>query len=363
VNRFIVIGIVAAVAAIAVALFLFLGRSGEDVADLPADEPSAAATSQDDTASDNGASADGANDDADDTGAADDTAAVDVDADRDSGRPSFDIVRVTPEGTLVAAGRAAPGSVVTLRVNGEVFDTVEADERGEWVMLPDHALAPGTHELGLVAQFGDDPEIVSKDVVVVVVPDPAQIASGDAQALAVIMPNTEGSAAEVLQGLEPSPGEGIRSGELSIDSVDYGEDGRVIIGGRAPVGTTLRAYLDNVPIATAESGPDGRWTARPEAPVAPGLHWLRIDQVDEDGNVISRVETPFSRAEADEIVPDGTSVVVQPGNSLWRIARRVYGEGLRYTVIYEANQEQIRDPDLIYPGQIFAMPADEAGSN
>ncbi|MEX0807227.1 MAG: LysM peptidoglycan-binding domain-containing protein [Dongiaceae bacterium] len=358
-NRFIVIGIVAAVVAIAVALFLFLGRSGEEVADLPVDEPSAAATSQDDTPSD-----DGANDDAAvDTGAADDAAASDVDADRDSGGPSFDIVRVTPEGTLVAAGRAAPGSVVTLRMNGEVFDTVEADERGAWVMLPDHPLAPGTHELSLVAQVGDDPEIVSKDVVVVVVPDPAQVASGDAQPLAVIMPNTDGSAAEVLQGLEPAPGEGIQSGDLSIDSVDYGEDGRVIIGGRAPVGTTLHAYLDNVPIATAESGPDGRWTARPESPVAPGLHWLRIDQVDAEGKVISRVETPFSRAEADEIVPDGTSVVVQPGNSLWRIARRIYGEGLRYTVIYEANQEQIRDPDLIYPGQVFTMPGDGATAN
>ncbi|MEX1107829.1 MAG: hypothetical protein WEC00_02850, partial [Dongiaceae bacterium] len=312
-NRHIAIGIVAAAAAIAVALFLFLGRSGEEVADLPADEPSAAATSQDNAASDDGATVDAAVD----TGTTEDAATGDVDTDQDSVRPSFDIVRVTPDGMLVAAGRAAPGSVVTLRVNGEVFDTVEADERGEWVMLPDHALAPGTHELGLVAQFGDDPEIVSKDVVVVVVPDPAQVAAGDAQPLAVIMPDTEGSAAEVLQGLEPAPGEGIQSGDLSIDSVDYGEDGRVIIGGRAPVGTTLRAYLDNVPIASAESGLDGRWTARPETPVAPGLHWLRIDQVDAEGKVISRVETPFSRAETDEIVPDGTSVVVQPGNSLW----------------------------------------------
>jgi nucleoid-associated protein YgaU len=48
--------------------------------------------------------------------------------------------------------------------------------------------------------------------------------------------------------------------------------------------------------------------------------------------------------------------IVQPGNSLWRIARRSYGEGLRYTVIYDANKDQIRDPDLIYPGQVFVLP-------
>ena len=52
--------------------------------------------------------------------------------------------------------------------------------------------------------------------------------------------------------------------------------------------------------------------------------------------------------------------MVQPGNSLWRIARRVYGEGVRHTLIFDANQDQIRDPDLIYPGQIFVVPGTSA---
>ena len=51
-------------------------------------------------------------------------------------------------------------------------------------------------------------------------------------------------------------------------------------------------------------------------------------------------------------------VVVQPGESLWRIARHAYGQGVRYTVIFAANHDQIRDPDLIYPGQTFAVPKD-----
>ena len=96
----------------------------------------------------------------------------------------------------------------------------------------------------------------------------------------------------------------------------------------------------------------------PRDPIAPGLHRLRIDQLGADGGVVARVESPFSRvAQADTSLSlrEG-SVVVQPGNSLWRIARRVYGEGMRYSVIYEANLGQIRDPDLIYPGQIFTLP-------
>ncbi len=62
-------------------------------------------------------------------------------------------------------------------------------------------------------------------------------------------------------------------------------------------------------------------------------------------------------------VCDATTVVVQPGNSLWRIARRSYGSGWDYTVIYEANREQIRNPDLIYPGQVFALPAPPTATN
>ena len=55
---------------------------------------------------------------------------------------------------------------------------------------------------------------------------------------------------------------------------------------------------------------------------------------------------------------EGT-IVVQPGNSLWRIARSSYGEGINYTIIFEANKDQISNPDLIYPGQIFKLPENQ----
>ena len=54
-----------------------------------------------------------------------------------------------------------------------------------------------------------------------------------------------------------------------------------------------------------------------------------------------------------------TSVIIRRGDTLWQISRRVYGQGVRYTTIYLANQDQIADPDLIEPGQIFGVP-DEA---
>lgn len=49
--------------------------------------------------------------------------------------------------------------------------------------------------------------------------------------------------------------------------------------------------------------------------------------------------------------------IIRRGDNLWTIARRVYGEGVKYTTIYQANNAHIRDPDRIYPGQVFDLPA------
>ena len=99
----------------------------------------------------------------------------------------------------------------------------------------------------------------------------------------------------------------------------------------------------------------------PRTPIVPGTYTLRADQSGPDDKVTARAEIPFSRA---EIVPDlvpGSFVVVQPGNSLWRLARRTYGHGTTYTLIYEANKDHIRDPDMIFPGQIFQLPKRSGG--
>lgn len=50
------------------------------------------------------------------------------------------------------------------------------------------------------------------------------------------------------------------------------------------------------------------------------------------------------------------SVIIRRGDTLWQISRRVYGQGVRYTTIYLANEDQIKNPDLIEPGQIFGVP-------
>jgi nucleoid-associated protein YgaU len=91
---------------------------------------------------------------------------------------------------------------------------------------------------------------------------------------------------------------------------------------------------------------------QPSTPIAVGRRTVRVDQLDAAGSVTSRLEVPFERL---TLARPGVVTIVR-GDNLWNIARNRYGDGTRYTVIYEANKGQIRDPNLIYPGQVFVVP-------
>jgi hypothetical protein len=274
--------------------------------------------------------------------------------------PSFDIVRVEPSGETVVAGRAGAGAEVSL-VDGErEIGTAKANARGEFVILLDEPLSPATHELGLAAKSPDGTAAVSDDVVVVVVPERAETAPSGGAAegvVALLTPRGDGGGSQVLQ--RPGEAEAV---PLSIDVIDYDATGMVTVGGRAEPQTILQVYLNDALAGRGQAREDGVFSLRLEAPVSVGEHSIRIDQTGADGKVMARAEAPFSRTAIAAELPEGKFVVVQPGNSLWRIARRTYGDGVRYTVIFGANNRQIRDPDLIYPGQIFIVPQRDGGT-
>lgn len=266
--------------------------------------------------------------------------------------PAFDVVRIDPQGNTVIAGRAAPNSTVIILDDDREVGRVTADARGEWVFLPDQPLPPGSRELTLRAIAPDGSETQSEDVVVLVVPEDA-----GSRTLA-LRPGREGEASRLLQGAAPLA----EQGALALDVVDYDDEGRLSISGRAAAGSTVQLYLDNEFIGRTTAGQqNGRWAVSPDARAEVGEHTLRADMLGADGEVEARVEVPFERVEPD--VPEGIRVVVQPGNNLWVLARRVYGEGTSFTVIYDANRGHIRNPDLIYPGQVFILPSSPPGGD
>ncbi len=152
---------------------------------------------------------------------------------------------------------------------------------------------------------------------------------------------------------------------VSIDAISYDSEGEVALSGRSTGQSTVRVYLNNRPILETDIGDDGQWRADlPE--VDTGTYTLRVDEIDASGTVVSRAETPFRREPVEAIRSLDTTgaterapvvlITVQPGNTLWGIARQKYGEGILYVRVFEANIDRIRDPDLIYPGQIFTVP-------
>ncbi len=290
--------------------------------------------------------------------------------------PSFDVVRVNPKGDTVMAGRADPGSTVLIMDGDKVIGQVTADDRGEWVFVPDQPLPPGSRRLSLEMRREGAEPVDSANEVLLVVPEPGKDIAGQeaakpTQALALLVPRQGTGPAVVLQKPSatvpelaapsfPSPSStaaGPVGPGLTLDTVSYDDAGRLSISGHAPPGAMVQLYIDNRFVGRSTSGEDGVWSVSPETPVQPGLYTLRADQVDDAGKVLARVVIPFARSVPLAAMSPGTFVIVQPGNSLWRLARRAYGTGFQYTVIYDANREQIKDPDLIFPGQVFALPA------
>jgi len=306
--------------------------------------------------------------------------------------PSFDVVRIGPDGNAVIAGRAEPNSTVRIREGEEVIGEATADERGEWVVLPNKPLASGDRELSLEAEDATGNVSKADDKVVVLIPEEKAPAATNEQSgetgettgtagatdsepesekqpvIALKVPSDGDGAVTVMQGPAPEAAATQEEGSdtqdanlprLSIDVVDYDTEGRVAMSGKADLNHTVRVYLDNNHVGTAPADENGNWALTIGQPIEPGNYTLRADQLDGSGKVTARVEIPFERARPDQILEPGSRYVVQPGNSLWRIARSTYGEGLKYWVIYHQNRNQIRDPDLIYPGQIFALPNEE----
>jgi LysM repeat protein len=283
--------------------------------------------------------------------------------------PRFDMVRVTPQGEAVVAGRAEPGSTVALLDGGKTLGTAVADSRGEWAVVPTEPLAAGARELSLRENpAGGGPARLSDRVVVVVTPPALSPSAEPVAPLALSAPRDGSGGSQVLQtpapvtpptSQQPTPTAAAPPTVVSVETMDYDHKGQVALGGRSKPGATVQLYLDNILVGRAHSDPDGRWKLSPDRPIDPGVYQLRADQVNETGKVTARAELPVQVSQVPPDFPRDANVVVQPGNSLWRLARRTYGDGFRYTDIYQANREQIRDPDLIYPGQIFTLPTKE----
>ncbi|WP_299603262.1 LysM peptidoglycan-binding domain-containing protein [uncultured Tateyamaria sp.] len=369
--------------------------------------------------------------------------------------PSIDEVRVEPDGLMVIAGRAAPGSKVAVFLDGTENTETTTDDGGSFAAITILPPSPKTQVLTVVQRVGQD-EIASVDEVIlapqaqptpksakpaapealaeaesvpeqpqtedVVAAEPTdqstfsvaeqtpveadvagaitapastaapsediaqvesfqepqipvsdEVAPDDSNAVTSVSAETGASASEPETQVTvlKSTAEGVEVlgnvapealDNIALDSISYSDTGDVELAGRAQSeAEAVRVYVNNTPVADIDVSEDGRWKGElPE--IDKGTYTLRVDELNDAGQVTSRVETPFRRedpevlAEADGEDTPATQITVQAGNTLWAIARDRYGEGTLYVQVFEANRDRIRNPDLIFPGQVFALP-------
>jgi nucleoid-associated protein YgaU len=177
---------------------------------------------------------------------------------------------------------------------------------------------------------------------------------------------------------KPEPGKPIPgpASALAIRSVELENGNGFFASGLAPPGTKLGIYLNNSHLADVVAGADSGWTVKLRQGLTPGHYDVRADAVADGKAVTARAEVPFdvpagapaasetpaqagaapAGTPANAVVAEVKTAVVRSGDNLWDISRVQLGKGWRYTRIYAANSAQIRNPNLIYPGQVFVVP-------
>ncbi len=269
--------------------------------------------------------------------------------------PEFDLVRVDRDGSAVVAGRAKPGSTVKVVVDGVEVGAAKVSPEGTFVAMMDLPEIAAPEEMNLVQQSESGTLITSKSSILVMprAEKPPQIVVAGVDGAKVIQgqKDTELAALEPEATNQPAPRV---LADLSLDTIAYDDAGDVVLGGRGSDDQFVRVYVNNKAVETKRIGESGQWKVV-LTNVDEGLYTLRVDSIDESGEVTARVESPFKR-ETPALTDLGASVTVQPGFTLWYLAERKYGVGFQYVQIFEANRDRIKNPDLIYPGQVFDLP-------
>ncbi|RVA75221.1 LysM peptidoglycan-binding domain-containing protein, partial [Mesorhizobium sp. M7A.F.Ca.CA.001.11.2.1] len=189
---------------------------------------------------------------------------------------------------------------------------------------------------------------------------------------------------------------------------------KIFVAGLADAGRRVRAYANDILLGDAQTSTDGHFLVEATRDIPVGSYTIHVDGLDADGvTVVARAAVPFERepgeaiaavapsapkpvqpkpaapttaeapaaattpapaTEAPAVMAEATppsdvpetvapklehadgAVIIRRNDTLWRISRRVYGHGVRFSTIYLANQDQISDPDRIWPGQVFKVP-------
>ncbi|MER8510730.1 LysM peptidoglycan-binding domain-containing protein [Mesorhizobium sp. M0199] len=385
--------------------------------------------------------------------------------------PTFDIVRVESNGSIVVAGNAAPNAKVEILNGSTVLGSTIAGPDGAFAIILDDPLKPGDYTITL-RSTADNVVTASAQTAVVSIPQnstgqvlamveepgkpselltvPAPEAKSDAspptgEQAAVQRPATgtelppaaapapiapaadvpaapaapaavEAAPAPAAPATPAAPVAPAAEPKIVVEAVEI-DGNKIFVAGLADPGRKVRAYANDILLGDAKTSPDRHFLVEATRDIPVGTYTIHVDALDADGvTVVARAAVPFERepgeavaavapaapkpaeikpaepnvpateaaptppaapipateapAEMAVATPPGEApetvgpklehadgaVIIRRHDTLWRISRRVYGQGMRYSTIYLANQDQISNPNRIWPGQVFKVP-------
>ncbi|WP_313617261.1 LysM peptidoglycan-binding domain-containing protein [Agrobacterium sp.] len=259
--------------------------------------------------------------------------------------PTFDVLRVEPDGSAVIAGKAKAGSTLEIINNGQVISKADIGQNGDFAAVLDNPLPPGDHQLVLRSTDKDGTVLQSDEIATVSVPKDkagnllAMVTKpGKASRLLTLPESTASDApgAEVatqtsapaettgLPGLPAGAGEVAtqppaigttapsdattsEKAAIQVTAVEF-EGDKIFIAGAAPAGSTIRALVDDKAIGNTTTQPSGSFVVEGTIDLSVGNHTVSTEMLGSDGKVLVRVNVPFARPAGEQV-----AVTVQPG--------------------------------------------------
>lgn len=243
--------------------------------------------------------------------------------------PTFDVLRVEPDGSTVIAGSAVPNSKLEILDGDKVVTTTDVGPTGDFVAVLDNPLSAGDHQLVLRATGKDGKASTSEEVATVSVPTDGKnsellaMVSKPGTASRVITapkPDTQvasnGSTAPSSSDAASAPaGAGpTTANDVMVSAVEI-EGDKIFVAGMAKASANVVAYADDQLIGKAKAGPDGHFVVDGVMPLSVGDHKIRVDVLNDAGKVAVRASVNFNRPEGNQVTVAAQSVKPNGGSA------------------------------------------------
>ena len=322
---------------------------------------------------------------------------------------TIDLARVKPDGAAVFAGTAAANAKIRIFEGDILLGETVANANGEWVIVLEKSLAAGQHLISVAMERSDGttemadrslaveiyqdtetkplvallPETATEVPVLIQSPDDvdkAKLAATASEATASEATASEATASEAIvvdpakadaampETAAAAPGKAQANSQIAASQIAalapsaivWRDASRILISGTSRGGVRVAVNDAKGQFGEALVLADGAWQVAGSLDMDIAVNQLRFALFDDANQIIARYDLPVKARDLAKGQDGSPLVVVNKGDMLWRIAYHQLGEGVKYVDIVRRNQQDIADPDLIYPKQIFAVPQSSA---